>query len=145
MERNRAVIVTFVVAVIGFVIILAIAIAASSDDDLDGTSWVVESVEVDGEVSLPIAGTTVTATFTDGEINGSAGCNNYFGGYELEGNAMNVGPLASTQMFCEEPTGSMDQELGYLALLGGAESFAIKGDEMTIEIAGDRRINFVRA
>ena len=117
MDKNRRALIAFVVAVVGFVIIIAIAVVASSDDDLDGTSWVVESVETDGEIVLPIDGTTVTAEFADDQVNGSAGCNTYFGGYETDGSSLSIGQLASTQAFCAEPDGTMDQEFGYLALL----------------------------
>jgi len=55
-----------------------------------------------------------------------------------------MGPLASTQMFCEEPAGVMDQETAYLTVLGEAESFTVDGDSLQIRASNDRRILFTR-
>ena len=46
---------------------------------------------------------TVTAQFEeDGSLNGSAGCNNFFGSYELDGDAIQIGQVGSTMMACEK-------------------------------------------
>jgi len=42
------------------------------------TNFIAES---DGDVRLPISGTTITARFEDGQISGTAGCNQYSGSY----------------------------------------------------------------
>ena len=79
------------------------------------------------------AGTEVTAVFgTDGQVNGHAGCNNYFGSYSTDGQSLSVGTLGLTMMYCETPVGVMSQESGYLAALGNATSYQISGADLTL-------------
>ena len=144
MSHDRRALVAFVAAVLAFVAILLIAIFASSGGgDIEG-SWTVESVVIDAETTRPIAGTTVTITFADGELSGSSGGNTYFGSYEVDGDSLTIGELGVTQMFCEDPNGVMDQESGYLALLSGAESFSLSGDILAIRVGGGDRIAYQR-
>lgn len=91
---------------------------APAQPDLSGTSWQLESML--GET--PIEGTTPTLEFTDTELMGDTGCNQYTGTYELDGTAITVGELIQTEMACTEPEGVMDQEAAYLSTLASAAS-----------------------
>jgi heat shock protein HslJ len=92
-------------------------------DDLMGTSWVLETLNFDKQPVLPDTG--IIATFADGQVSGSAGCNNYSAsvsnespdGGENNSQTLTVGPVVSTQMACPEPV--MNQELKYLTALQG--------------------------
>ena len=133
-----------VIATAGFFVLLALAINLSSaDGDITG-DWTVEALVVEGDELPPRLGTELTASFSDGEVNGSAGCNNFFGSYEVEGEAITIGPLASTEKFCEDPGGIMEQEAVYLELLGEAESFSISGDLLSINVGEGIRLAFQR-
>jgi heat shock protein HslJ len=68
-------------------------------------------------------------------VSGNSGCNNYSGGYKTTGDQLKVGPLAGTQMFCDQPAGVMDQEQQYLAALQNAATFQIDGGTLTIRDA----------
>jgi uncharacterized lipoprotein YbaY len=70
-----------------------------------------------------ISDTEITADFKDGQIAGSAGCNNYFASYERTEESITFGEAGSTRMMCNEPEGIMDQEGQYLASLETVESF----------------------
>ncbi|MFC2016937.1 META domain-containing protein [Chloroflexota bacterium] len=77
--------------------------------------------------------TEITATFdsTEEKVTGSASCNNYFGGYELEGSKLTLpGPIGSTMMSCGEQIDK--QEYEYLTTLEAAESYKIEGDKLRI-------------
>ncbi len=51
------------------------------------------------------------ANFTeDGKLSGSAGCNNYNASYQVDGDSLTIGPVASTKMACPEPPGVMDKK-----------------------------------
>ena len=130
-------------ALLGTIAIVAVALSAPGD--LEGEAWVVTGLEVDGTSTEPLAGTVMTAQFDDGAINGVGGCNSYFGGYELDGSAIDVGPLASTQMFCAEPEGLMDQELTYLSLLQSADEFERDGDRLIMRRGDATVITFQAA
>jgi heat shock protein HslJ len=143
-NNRRILALALAVSTIGFVIIMAIAINSSDDDGVLDGEWTVQAVIIDGEETQVIAGTTVTATFDAGALNGSAGCNNFNGSYETDGTSLTIGPLASTAMFCGDPNGTMDQETAYLALLTEAESFSINGDELEIGAGDGRRVTLTR-
>lgn len=82
-------------------------------------------------VSL-VNGTSITANFgQDGNLSGSAGCNNYTAGYEVNGEQMSIGPAASTQKFCGEE-GVMEQEAAYLMALEKVVRFQIEGEQLTL-------------
>ncbi|MBE9475206.1 MAG: META domain-containing protein, partial [Chloroflexi bacterium] len=108
-------------------------VAESGAVQLEDTDWVLVSyMDQEGVLADPLPGTNTSARFQDGQVNGNAGCNNYFGGYEVDGNNLSVGPLASTEMFCGNPPGVMDQENAYLVALGSAASYAIEGGQLVI-------------
>ncbi len=67
----------------------------------------------------------ITMALTNGEVSGSAGCNNYFGGYALSGNMISFGVFGTTRKACPEPPGLMDQENQYLTELQNAEAYSI--------------------
>jgi heat shock protein HslJ len=80
------------------------------------------------------AGITVTATFgSDGQVTGRAGCNDYFGPYTIDGEAISVGPLASTRMACEDAV--MAVENAYLGALGSAATWAATSAALTLVTA----------
>jgi heat shock protein HslJ len=103
-------------------------------DKLEGTDWVLVSyLDQAGVMVEVLPDTYTTAVFQDGHVNGNAGCNGYFGEYELDGSNISVGPLASTEMYCGNPPGLMDQELAYLEALGGSTSFSIEQEQLLME------------
>lgn len=80
---------------------------------------------------VPPQATELTATFADGKISGSGGCNRFMGGYEVEGDRLTIGQLASTFKACEQPI--MNQESKFLQALQGAQRYEINDrDELTI-------------
>ena len=57
-----------------------------------------------------------TLTFTkDGKVYGDSGCNRFTGGYTVKGDAITIGPLASTLMACPDP--QMKAEATFLGKL----------------------------
>lgn len=104
---------------------------------LVGTEWNVTMVNNGKQAVVGlINGTAITMNFgADGTVSGSAGCNNYNGGYESTDKTLKVGPLASTRMFCESPAGVMEQEQQFMTALQNAATFEISGDTLTIRDA----------
>lgn len=96
--------------------------------------WVLESYGEAGNAQSVIEGSEITATF-DGdtrEVRGSAGCNNYFGEYEVDGSELSIPTIGNTEMYCMEPEGVMDQEEQYLQLLRLAESYETENSTLRI-------------
>ena len=112
--------------------------SGSSSNKLEDVKWVLQSYGDRDNPRNVIEGTEVTATFNseDDRVTGVAGCNNYFGGYEMK-DGLSVGMLANTEMWCGEPEGRMDQETEYLTILQAAESYTVKGSTLTIDCGDD--------
>lgn len=115
---------------------------------LSGTLWQAVSVNNGQQaVTSVISGTVLTATFQDdGTVSGSAGCNNFSGGYTVDGDQIAIGPLAMTMMFCAEPEGVMEQETAFGAALESAATYSIQGDALELRTAdGALAVSFVAA
>ncbi len=102
-------------------------------------SWKLDSMGEGNTVSRLINGTNITAVFaSDGNLTGSAGCNNYFTGYKVMGDNLTISDIGSTRMFCGEPPGIMDQESKYLRILRNSTNYSILGNPLTLMDARGR-------
>jgi heat shock protein HslJ len=122
--------------------LLASATACGGDDDggaedsppLEGTAWtLVSGVDVPDD-AVP------TLTLADDKAFGFGGCNRFTGGYELDGDALTLGPLAATMMACEEP--KMAAEQTYLPALEAVDAWAIEGGELVLSSGGEETLRF---
>ena len=106
---------------------------------LAGTDWNVTMYNNGREAVVGvIEGTELTVLFGDnGELSGSAGCNQFIGSFTASGNTIQIGQLGSTMRFCAEPEGTMEQEQAFLAALQSAATFRIEGDNLELRTAGD--------
>ena len=126
----------------------AVATFKALSQSLEGTSWeVIGYNNGKGGVVSVIIGTEITTDFIeDGQLTGSASCNNYFASYEIDDDRITIGPAGATEMFCEEPEGIMEQEQQYLAALGTAAPYKITGLAMEMRTSeGSLVATFKRA
>lgn len=130
-------------AVVGFLVLIGWALGSS--DDIEGETWVLEELVVDGAATAPLPDTVISALFEDGTVAGVAGCNNYFASYQVDGSSIEIGPAGSTQVFCAEPEGLMDQEFAYLGLLQTADGFERDGDQLTLSQGGNAILVYTAA
>lgn len=75
---------------------------------LQGADWAVTAMN-----GQPVTG-DVTATlqfYSDGLLTGRAFCNRFNGQYQLSGEGLRIGPLASTKMACPEPLMDLEHHL----------------------------------
>jgi heat shock protein HslJ len=96
---------------------------------LANSEWVLERYGPVGNESELLPGSTITLHFEKDRLGGTAGCNSYFGDYHLTGDSISVGPLGSTEMWCD---GLMDQGDAYLDLLGAVETVAHEGQRLIL-------------
>lgn len=113
--------------------------------ELAGTHWVLTGF---GSLDQPqgVLEKVIVSLMYDpeqGRISGSAGCNNYFGEVNVDGDQLtfSTGPMGMTRMACSDQI--MQQEAGFLKLLGSVTRFAIQegslflftetGDVLTFE------------
>jgi heat shock protein HslJ len=117
----------------------ALAFAAQTPATLEGewevTGYLVGSGET-AAVTSPLVGTQVVITFgPDGIVSGTAGCNQFSGGYGVEGDNITIGPLMSTMMACADEV--MAQEAAVMAALEGAATWSVSGSTAEIRGAAD--------
>ena len=116
--------------------VLLVAYALSQPGELEGRTWAVQEMTVDGATVQPLEGTVITANFENGTVAGIATCNNYFASYEVDGSSIAIGPIGTTLMACVGVPGSDVQEAAYLTLLGSADEYDVDGDELKLKSGG---------
>ena len=120
-------------------------VACGSEASIEDTTWKLESYGEKGNLKALIEDTEITIEFVGAEekIEGSAGCNSYFGGYEINKNELTIiPPIGATAMACPEPI--MDQEQEYFKLLETTETYQIQNGKLVISCSGDKGLVLVR-
>lgn len=97
---------------------------------LADTLWQLTSIAVGDAVTSVATDAQITLQFKDGQASGFAGCNNYFGGYELNGDKLTLGELGATKKFCEGEAGQREME--FLAALARVASYQIKREQLLL-------------
>ena len=98
-----------------------------------GVPWVVSSgVDLAGTDAVP------SATFTDDTVGGSTGCNRFTASYTVDGDAMEIGEIASTRMACPLPADAIER--AYLAALGRVAAWHIDGSELVLADYDDNEL-----
>lgn len=100
---------------------------------LEGSEWALDGLAKGDAVSVPAKVGEITITLANGQVSGFAGCNQFFGSYELDeaGGKLTFGPLGATRMACGEE-GVMADEAEFLELLGSAQQFSVDGNVLII-------------
>ena len=98
--------------------------AAASAASLEGVAWTMESGP--------------SATFADGKVSGSAGCNQYGGSYTLDGTKLTIGQVVSTQMSCGPAADKAERD--YLATLDRVAAWQTSGDELVLSDADGKEL-----
>lgn len=93
---------------------------------LEDTAWQAIGINNGKGGVVSTASTSLsTATFSDGTVSGSGGCNRFNAAYEIESDHIRIGPTAATRKFCPEPEGLMDQEQQFFAALERARTLQV--------------------
>ena len=105
--------------------------ACTATPAFENIDWVLESYGEKGNLQPAIEGSEPTAKFdsAEGQVAGSAGCNRYFAGYEVDNTKLSISQPGSTMMYCE---GKMDQEQEFLKILQAAGSYQVKDGKLQI-------------
>lgn len=124
-------------------ILLLVALSISCQTPqvpIDTTEWrLVKMYDEDfSSIEQPI---TIQFSAPHKEINGFAGCNRFFGNYELAGAAIKISGMGSTKMFCQD---TMIVEDNYFKALGDVESYKLKGDKLFLLKDNSVILEFIR-
>jgi len=105
---------------------------------LANSHWVIQ--EIDGRSVIEAR---YFLEFGPERLSGLAGCNRFLGAYELDGETLTAGPIATTRMACPEP--GMSDERRLLALLSGPLAIAHSDeDDSMLLTGGDGTIRLVQ-
>jgi putative lipoprotein len=92
----------------------------------------------------PKADTTLTVAFGNGIVKGFAGCNTFRATYRTHGDAIAIGPVASTRRLCADPA-VMQQEEEFLAALQSTTRWGFVGAMLDMHRAdGERTLTGTR-
>jgi heat shock protein HslJ len=104
-----------------------------SDTPLLGINW--NLVELFNE-KIEYSGSKVPHLYFEAErVSGSDGCNNFFGGYTMDGDSLKFGMLASTQMACPH-VGTF--EVIFSKMLSMTTRYRITGNRL--DLYGDEKL-----
>jgi CubicO group peptidase (beta-lactamase class C family)/heat shock protein HslJ len=120
-------------------------VSSMPDVSLEGTAWTLETVIASGSARPLIDGTQISLQFEGGKVQGSAGCNDYGGAYDLQRGRLNISPLDITNQLCTEPPGTMEQETSYLEILTEVTTFEWNANKLTLEVADGQGLRFISA
>lgn len=109
------------------------------DRALEGTPWQLTTL-ISGESARSlVAGTSITATFDNGRVAGSAGCNSYTGSYTAQNNILTASnDIITTKKACAPDV--MQQEQAFLDALAATTSYQIKGSQLTLTHPGGQLV-----
>lgn len=122
---------------VGVLLCIGVGIAVTAcgeEQTLEGTKWVMTSYSAGGSMRDALPDVVVDATFTDGQVAGNGGINQYSGMYEHTGDRLTFPAPFATTMMVGEPV-VMDQEYAYLAALQSAATYEIKDGILSISDA----------
>jgi heat shock protein HslJ len=106
-------------------------------DSITGTSW--NLVTLAGEAIDPELPAVTLRFEVEGTLGGFDGCNRYRGAFSIDGTAIHIpGEMATTRAACREPL--MSRASVYIEALGGAASFAIEGNQLSLQDAAGREV-----
>ena len=117
---------------------LPVLLVACGGDDTGGTGSANVAL-LKGQPLLLVSGVDVpedaadakpSATFEDENVSGWTGCNNYTGGFEINGSSLVISELASTRTACPSPGDTIEQE--YLAALARVAAWRTEDNEVVL-------------
>jgi heat shock protein HslJ len=107
---------------------------------LEGVTWTITGFNNGRQaVVSPLSGTTLSATFKGGWVEGFAGCNTFRATYTTEADRIVIGPAALTRMSCGGD-GVMRQEREFLSALQSATTWGFMGKLLDMHRADGERV-----
>ena len=116
------------------------AFQAEPAPTLEGVTWRITGFNNGRQaVVSPLSGTTLSATFKGGSVEGFAGCNTFRATYTAEADRIVIGPAAQTRMSCGGE-GVMRQEREFLSALQSATTWGFMGRMLDLHRADGERV-----
>ena len=94
----------------------------------EGRWELVSGIDLGGAENVP------TANFGDDRVGGTTGCNRFSASYTVDGDALELGPIAATRIACAPPAGEI--ETAYLAALERVAAWRVEDGELVLQDDG---------
>lgn len=118
--------------------VLALAVEVDKTT-LEGPTWRLASVtHADGQLRAVPNRVEATATFANGSVSGSGGCNRYTASYTADAGMLTIGLAASTMMACPKPQTAVEQP--FMAALAATMTYKIEAGQLSWLGAGGQTI-----
>lgn len=109
-----------------------VLVFSPQDTSLEGKAWSLTAFNNGQNLVSVLPDTQINVEFKDANISGTSGCNRYSGSFQQNGQKLTFDPLVSTEMYCGEPAGVMEQETAYLNALSKVARYTIDGNRLTL-------------
>jgi heat shock protein HslJ len=114
------------------------------DRPLEGIEWrLTHHLGPQGELVPIVEDVMATATFIDGSVAGSTGCNRYHAPYRVDDDRLTIELIAMTMMACDPERSAVER--AFTSGLEAAVTYAIAGDGLDLADAEGRVILRLRA
>jgi heat shock protein HslJ len=96
----------------------------------EDVKWVLEALMTLPNIKVPAKdGPFMLLEKVTGKVNGSGGCNSFFGSYTRSDDKIDISNIASTKKYCVE---LQELENAYFAALDAANRYSLKGKELLL-------------
>lgn len=114
--------------ILGIALILAACGIGSSDIE---SSWLLESGTFDGQPMTMLESHPITMDLSNGELEGTAACNRFFGTYRVDDETFSVTAFAMTEMACV-PSEAMTSETEFNTALFNVDAAEVVDDSLVM-------------
>lgn len=102
----------------------------TSTPEPEDVKWVLEALMTLPNIKVPAKdGPFMLLEKVTGKVNGSGGCNSFFGSYTRSDDKIDISNIASTKKYCVE---LQELENAYFAALDAANRYSLKGKELLL-------------
>lgn len=102
--------------------------------------WTLHALMDSGnKININVGEKPVFVEFRNQEFNGNAGCNNFFGSYQLEGNQLKTNGAGMTRMMCAPESMAIEDALSKLFTESGS-SMQLDGNTLILQKDSTRAI-----
>ncbi len=114
-----------------------LAVFTAQRQELAGTRWQVMGFSP--YQAYPLDGVLIKVNFgAAGKVSGTAGCKDFSASYEIHEPTIHIAFIKITDMICDEPDGSQQQEQQFLTALQAATTYKMEGNSLKLYTADDK-------
>jgi heat shock protein HslJ len=112
----------------------------ASELQLAGTAWEMDSIGEPGNDVAAIESNRPTLNMFVDRYAGFSGCNWFLGVYTVGEGTLRFETPATTPLYCQDPSGVMDQEASYISALKNITEFRMEGDKLLAYTVENQRL-----